>query len=220
MSKKSMILAAVAALAIVAVVAAVLVVSRKPPSPATSTTGATPSATSTVSPGTTAGTGTVPGQVVTPTTTTTNTASSGATNGGQNAPTSKIGPFPPLPDPKLPPVSPTAPAAPGSTLAPLIEAPKDTISALNTGLIPDNTKYLVVMRPYGIGPSTVMGSRLAIRVDKTDPKSKFISNVNLLVVADTAHGGTVTKGGTYNATITFVSDGTKLVPILSLAKVK
>jgi hypothetical protein len=65
-----------------------------------------------------------------------------------------------------------------------------------------------------------LGSRLVIRVDSATPVNKApadgkIANVNMLVLVDTTHAGTVTKGGTYTATLTFRDDGTKLLPILS-----
>ena len=76
------------------------------------------------------------------------------------------------------------------------------------------------MRPYGIGPSIVFGSRLAIRVDSAKPVGNAPANnqivdANVLALVDTTNGGTVTKGGTYTATLIFRSDGTKLLPVLS-----
>ena len=99
-----------------------------------------------------------------------------------------------------------------------------TLSAVDLGLAPNGAQFKIVMRPYGFGPSTVYGSGLVILVDSSKPVGKAPAKVasrfaksNLLVVVDTTHGGTVTKGGTYTATITLRSDGTKLLPILSQA---
>ena len=78
------------------------------------------------------------------------------------------------------------------------------------------------MRPYGLGPDSIWGSGLVIRVDSAKPvgsaplNSKIV-NANMLVIPNTTNGGTVTKGGTYKATLTFRSDGLKLLPILSQA---
>jgi hypothetical protein len=49
------------------------------------------------------------------------------------------------------------------------------------------------------------------------PVNTKIPNANWLVIPNTTEGGTVTKGGTYKATLTFRSDGSKLLPILSQA---
>jgi hypothetical protein len=116
----------------------------------------------------------------------------------------------------------TAPAPVGQALAPLSDAPGSTISALKLGAVADGATYAIRMRPYGIGPSSTLGSRLVIRVDAATPGNKTsttnrITNANVLALVDTTHGGTVTKGGTYSATLTFRSDGTKMLPVLSRA---
>jgi hypothetical protein len=140
-----------------------------------------------------------------------------------NATLAALRAFPPLPDPHLPAVDPSAPAATGETLAPLKTAPPSTTSALKLGTVPDGASYTVVLRPYGIGPSIALGSRLAVRVDSAKPLlgapvNSQIVNSNVLVLVDTTHGGTITKGGTYTVRVTFRSDGTKLLPIMSYAK--
>jgi hypothetical protein len=125
-----------------------------------------------------------------------------------------------MPDSTLPAVTLVSPLASGQDLAPLAEAPADTISGLKLDELPDGATYEIVMRPYGIGPDSLFGSRIAIRIDSATPlmgapKYDTIVNANLLVVVDTDNGGTVEKGGTYTARLTFRSDGTKLLPILT-----
>ncbi len=152
----------------------------------------------------------------------------GSSAGGGNAPTITNGtfkPFPPLPESKLPAITPNSPAAPGATLAPLKSAPNPTIVALESGTTPEGAQYKITMRPYGIGPDIIFGSRIAIRVDsatpiKSAPKNDKIEDANLLVVANTNDGGDVTKGGSYTAVLTFRSDGEKMLPILSLARLE
>jgi len=128
--------------------------------------------------------------------------------------------MPRLPDPGIPAETLTSPANSGQTLAPLLEAPASTIYALKLGEVFSRGQYTIVMRPYGLGPDSIWGSGLVIRVDSakpvgSEPVNNKIVNANLLVTPDTTNGGTVTKGGTYAATITFRSDGSKLLPILS-----
>jgi hypothetical protein len=130
-----------------------------------------------------------------------------------------------MPDPGVDAQNLTSPAAVGQTLPPLIAAPKPTLYALKTGQIFSRSTYDIVMRPYGRGPSSVWGSGLVIKVDSATPVGathvyKKIIGANILVIVDTNDGGTVTKGGTYSAVLTWRSDGTKLLPILSKAKLK
>jgi hypothetical protein len=222
MSKKSMILAGVAALAIVAVAAALFVTSRKPSSPTGPTTGAPSTTTSSTAGATTSGT--VEGQSTSATSTDSGGASSQGTKGGTTTDPNAgpLKPFPHLPDPGIAAESRTAPAAPGETLPPLTEAPSKTVYALALGKVFSRGQYTIVMRPYGLGPDSMWGSGLVIRVDSAKPVGKApanigIANSDLLVIPNTTDGGTVTKGGTYKATLTFRSDGTKLLPILSKA---
>jgi hypothetical protein len=140
--------------------------------------------------------------------------------GGANA---TLQPFPAMPDPHLPAHKVTEPAPPGQVLAPLSDAPGQTISALKLGSMSDGSAYTIRMRPYGIGPSSNLGSRLVIRVDTAAagihaPTSTKIANTNVIALVDTRHGGTVTRGGTYSAVLTFRSDGKRLLPVLSEVK--
>lgn len=221
MSKKWMAVAGVVVLVAIVLAVAIGLTSRKTPSSnspgVVTTTGPTPS---------TAGTGTSvkPGQVAPTAPTTSSTAPSKTTTSGGTAKTgsSSLKPFPPLPASGLPAHAATSPAAPGEKLAPLTDAPNPTISGLRLSAIPNGSQYKIRMRPYGIGPSLLLGSRLAIHVDSVTPVSpapveSAIMNANVLALVDTTHGGTVTQGGTYTATLTFRSDGTKLLPVLSKA---
>ena len=224
MSKKTMITIGAIALVAVAVVAAFALTSNDTPGSDTSnSTGSGSTNVSTTSTGTSA-----PGTTATGTASTNTTSgnkpgstTSGAQSGSGS--TTALKPFPPLPASDAPAQKPANTAAPGAALVPLTEAPSDTISALKVGTIPDGAHYTIVMRPYGIGPSVLMGSRVAIRVDKStpvgnSPVENSMSNSNVLVVVNTTDGGTVTKGGTYTATLTFRSDGSKMLPILSNVK--
>lgn len=132
-------------------------------------------------------------------------------------------PFPAMPDPHLPAHKVTQPVPAGAALAPLSDAPGMTISALKLGALPDGTAYTIRMRPYGLGPASTLGSRLVIRVDSVAPGAKAPASTKIvgaivIAIVDTRHGGTVTRGGTYSATLTFRSDGTRLLPVLSQAK--
>jgi hypothetical protein len=130
--------------------------------------------------------------------------------------------FPRIPSSGLPARKVTDPAPAGQTLAPLADAPGRAISALKLGSLPNNTQYAIRMRPYGIGPSAALGSQLVILVETATPigdapADKRFAKANLLVLVDTSHGGTVTSGGAYTATLTFRSDGEWLLPVLSEA---
>ena len=94
--------------------------------------------------------------------------------------------------------------------------------ALQLGIVPDGTAYKVTMSPYGYGPNDEKyGSQLALHVDSATPignapaTNNHLTNTDVAALVDTANGGTVTTGGTYDATITFRSDGTKLRMVLS-----
>jgi hypothetical protein len=117
----------------------------------------------------------------------------------------------------------TAPVPAGVILTPLADAPGATISGLALDAVPAGASYSIRMRPYGFGPSSNLGTQLVIRVDSVSagPQAdgaKSIANANLLVLVDTLHGGAVTRGGRYSATLTFRSDGKRLVPVLSECK--
>lgn len=208
MSKKKWLVVGGAVVILVIVLVALQLMSDKPGSSDTPGTGGTTSATSTVDPG--------------KTTTGTAVPSSSTTNAPPANPgaLSALKPFPKTADPGIPAVKASAPAAEGKTLAPLLEAPADTISALKLGLVPDGTRYDIEMRPYGIGPDIALGSRLAIRVDSMTsvggaPTLSQLVNANVLVLMDTTHDGAVSKGGAYTAKLTFRSDGAQLLPIIS-----
>jgi len=224
MSKKWMAVAGVVALVAVVLVAALLLTSCKASSRNTPGTGATSStATSATTSGGTSANSTVTLTQGQTTPGGSSTTSAGGTTGSKtNSEAGPLKPFPHLPDPGVPAEKLTSPAAPGQTLPPLTEAPSATMYALKLGELFSRAQYTIVMRPYGLGPDSIWGSGLVIRVDSATPVGKTpaykkIVNANLLVIADTTNGGTVTKGGTYKATLTFRSDGSKLLPILSQA---
>jgi len=225
MSKKWMAIAGVALVAVVLVVA-LLLLNRNSSSSITPNSNAASSSTSgTTSSTTSTGTGTTQGQSATTTagmTTGTNPSKTTASGAGTGSTTGGLKPFPQLPTPKIAAAAPTSPIAAGQTLPPLTEAPSNTISGLKLGEVPTGATYTIVMRPYGIGPSIVLGSRLAVRVDSVKPvggapANSHMANANVLVLMDTTLGGTVTKGGTYTATVRFLSDGSKLLPVMSHA---
>jgi len=236
MSKKSMTFAGVAALLVAAIAAAGLLTSCKTPGrPAPPTTNRPASSTT--------GTGTEswPTQVATATlttkgTTSTDTTTSSTTKKGSGkkgsgkkgsdkkggSVSSKIGPFPTLPEPGIPAQTVTSPLGQGEKLPPLSGAPANTISGYVSEAMSEGAKYTITMRPYGIGPSLPLGSRIAIRLVSAKQATKatkgLIKAGNYLVLANTTDGGTVTEGGTYTATLTFRYDGSKMLPILSKAK--
>lgn len=217
-------------LAAVVLAAMNLTACKKAPTASTGTSGSTAaSSTSTSSVATSAPT--TQGQAATlPTATpngggskgTTGTAKpgGGSTTTTTSAQSTAIGPFKELPNPGIAAQTVNSPYPAGKKLPPLASAPSDTISALKLGTIPAGSAYKVTLRPYGIGPSLLLGSRLAVKLDKVTPKNgapanKLIDGANLLVLVDTSHGGTITKGGTYTAWIVFQSDGSKLIPVMS-----
>jgi len=106
-----------------------------------------------------------------------------------------------------------------AALAPLKEAPSNTISGLKVGLLPEGSQYFISFSPYGYGPDSVLGSCVAIKVSSAKPlgsapENKTIAKSNMLVVMNTDRAGEVTKGGNYTAILVFRSDGQKLVPII------
>jgi len=238
MLKKRMSIVSVAVLAAVALGAALTLTSCKSATPVSQTPAATtgaatsptssatssspsstiPSSSAVVTPGTTA-----PGTVDPGTGQAPSTPDSNGSNPSLTVTTLK--PFKKMPASKLAAVNLTSPAKAGKKLAPLTAAPDPTISALKLGTLPEGASYTVQMRPYGIGPDLVLGSRLVIHLDSvtprgSSPKNSAIENTNVLALIDTNNGGAITKGGTYTARLTFRSDGNKMLPILSLAKLK
>jgi hypothetical protein len=232
MSKnKWMIVAGAVALIVVVLVAAAFLLPRSSSSPGTGNEGQASIVTSSTtiaetpssptSSSTTTGSVTKPAPVSSPVPNA--TPGTAPTTSGVNPALSPLKPFPPLPDPNVPARTVTTPEAAGKILAPLTDAPDPTISGLKLGSVPDGARYEIRMRPYGIGPSLILGSRLAILVVSATPAHgtpvhKGIVNANILALVDTTHGGAVTKGGTYTARLTFRSDGSKLIPIMSDVK--
>jgi len=220
MSKKSMVIAGVAALVVVVFAVAVLMMSGKSLSPNTIFAGKGSSATSGNTSVSSSGTATNPSS-------TANGAPPKTTTGAVNnkPPAGVPVPSPKLPDPGAPAKAPNTPAAEGKALVILTSAPDPTISALGSGSVPDGSQYTIRMQPLGLGPGeapdSIIGPRLVILVESAKPIGSApeygkIVKANVLVRDE---GATVTKGGTYTATLTFRSDGTKLIPILSQASV-
>jgi hypothetical protein len=121
----------------------------------------------------------------------------------------------------------TSPAAPGEKLprvASDISVPTPTWSAAEIGRVPDGSSYTIEMRPYGIGPEFGgMGSGLVILIDSATPLAgapayNVLAHANWRVLVNTLDNGTVSTGGKYTAKLTFRSDGSKLLPILSNVK--
>jgi cytoskeletal protein RodZ len=225
MSRKQIIIGSIT-LAVVAIVAIALLLAGNSPSqdsngaanPPGSTSATSTSASTTTSASANASSTTKPGGTATSTASTSD--GSNGTVSDTNPALSPLIPYPKLPDPGLPARTMTSPAANGAKLAPVAEAPDPTISGLKLGQVPDGSRYQITMRPYGIGPSIALGSRLVIRVTSAKPmapapKLDVIANANVLALVDTTHGGKVTTGGTYTAYLTFRSDETKLLPIIS-----
>lgn len=218
MSKKRVTVTGAWTLAAIALVAVPFLASCKAASPNTQNAG-------TQSPTQASGTTTASGGSTTGSLTSSSTTPqypSGQTSSGNNA-KGGIKVYPPLPNPNLPPKAPKAAAPVGATLAPLTESPANTIAAVQIGKIPEGSAYSIVMKPYGIGPPNSFGSRIAIRIVSVKPIGRApsfapLKNANVLVVADTTNGGSVTRGGTYAATLTFLSDHSQLLPVLSTAK--
>jgi hypothetical protein len=231
MSRKQIVIGTIT-LAVVAIVAVALLLSGNTPaensnagtdSPGSTTTSGTTGSTTTTGSATATGTATKPGGSTSSTTTAPGGNGSGTSAPDTNPALSPLRPYPRLPDPGLPARVMTSPAADGEKLAEVAEELESTISALKLGKVPDGSRYQITMRPYGIGPSIALGSRLVIRVSSASPMASApeldrIGNANVLALADTTHGGDVTTGGTYTAYLTFRSDGSKLIPILSNAE--
>ena len=207
MSKKTMVIAGVSIVVVLAL-GALFLVPRATFSPLLVVLGAGKQTTQSTSNGSTQGVGTA-------------TTQGQTAVGGSGAVTPNISkPYNPVKIPNVPAKAPTAPVSSNTALGPLTTAPAGTISGLKIGLIPGGTQYKIVMRPYGFGPTILLGSRVAVHVDSASPVGtvavvKSIVNANVLALMDPAQAGAVTKGGTYTATMTFRSDGTKLLPVLS-----
>ena len=223
MSKKWMLITGGVVLAIAVVVAVVLLTSNPKPSSNQTVGGSSQTAsTSTASASGTQTGGTTPSQGAT-SATTGQGGSISATGAATAGTILKLKPFPQMPASKQPAHKPSGPVPVGQPLGPLTAAPNPTLSALKLGIVPDGSKYTIRMRPLGFGPPMLLGSRLVIRVDSATPaagapKLMQLVRANALVLVDTTHGGSLTKGGTYTASLTLRSDGTKLLPILSNVK--
>jgi len=218
MSKRSIIIAGIVALAAIALGTALMTTDSDEPSPGTLTNGTTSAGNTSTVAATGTAPGTQPGQNAGGTQTPPNGANpsnpTAGTNTNPGLPALK--PFPQIPDSGRQAQQVTAPVESGEALTPLTEAPEDTVSALKLGTVADGTRFIIQMRPYGYGPSSFLGSGVVIRIDSSTPPT--LAKDNYLVIANTTDGGGVTKGGTYTAVVTFRSDGSKLIPILSKAK--
>jgi hypothetical protein len=145
---------------------------------------------------------------------------SSAADGGATAEQDALKAFPKMTGSGLPPLKTATPIPAGQRLAPLADAPDRTISALRLGSLPSGSAYTIRMRPYGMGPSSALGSQLAIAVESATPIGgapidKRFAKANLLVLVDTTRGGAVTSGGSYTATLTWRSDGKRLLGVVS-----
>ena len=231
MSKKWMIIAGVVAVAAVALVATFLLASPKASSP-DSSTGTTTTAATTTNGSSTSSTGST--GTSSPGATGTTTAQNGTspTTDANGNPVIKtipkanaegpLSPFPAMPDPGLAAETLTSPAPANHKLRPLVDAPKPTLYALKLGELFSRASYKVVMHPYGIGPTSLFGSRIVLYVDSATPVGKTpkyakIVHANILCIVATTDGPFATEGGKYNATLTFRSDGKMLLPIISQA---
>ena len=137
--------------------------------------------------------------------------------------TTQLKPFEPLPDSSVPAKELKSPEVADKPLAPLAKEINPTLSALVIDEVPDGARYAIVMRPYGIGPSSMFGSRLVIYIDSAKPQGDApqvdkLAKQTWVALMNTAKGGAVTTGGTYRATITFYSNGEKMIPVLSEAE--
>jgi hypothetical protein len=156
-------------------------------------------------------------------------ASPNASNPGAGLTTSTIGPgaetssLPALPPSQadLAPAAVDAPLASGVPLPPLSSSPADLISSFEAGLVPSGSSYAITLRPWGMGPIAPGGRTVVITLDSIVPvgtaPDAFVGfrNRAILVVMDAAHGGTIERGGSYSAILTFVTSDGQLVPILS-----
>jgi len=157
------------------------------------------------------------------------TDSPGASGPGAGLTTSTIGPgseaasLPPLPPSQadLAPTTVDAPLSAGVPLPPLSSSPANLMSSFESGLVPSDSSYAIILRPWGMGPIAPAGRTVVITVDSIDPvgdaPNSFVGLRKRVVLAvmDAAHGGTIESGGSYSATLTLVTSGGQLVPVLS-----
>jgi len=138
-----------------------------------------------------------------------------------SAPTAAV--LPPLPRSQvgLKPVSPDGPLAAGRPLPPLSTSPASVISGLQQGVVPSGSAYKVTLRPWGMGPPAPQGRTAVVTIYSILPShgapaslTRFKGRV-LLVVMDAKGGGTIERGGTYTAFLTFVAAAGRLVPVLT-----
>ena len=148
---------------------------------------------------------------------------------GAGLTTSTIGPgsetaaLPPLPPSQadLAPTAVDAPLASGVPLPPLSSSPADLISSFEAGLVPSGSSYAITLRPWGMGPIASSGRTVVITLDSIVPvgaaPNAFVGfrKRAVLAVMAAAHGGTIERGGSYSAILTFVTSGGQLVPVLS-----
>lgn len=151
--------------------------------------------------------------------TTTGAAAQGATGGVAPSARAAAGASSQRHPGALPPAA--AVAATGAALARVSDLPAGTLSRVEATLFPAGARYVVTMRPYGIGPSTALGPTLALKIDSAralGAASDANKLVGLNVIARVPVAGTrvYVKGGTYTTTLSFVSTSQGLMPAIAM----
>lgn len=142
-----------------------------------------------------------------------------STAGPSATPSGVLPPLPPY-QRDLAPVAPTEPAKADQPLPPLSSAPPGLISGYTEKVVEDGTAFKILFRPWGMGPNDTMGRTVAATVYDVTPLGDaglagLLKRKNILLVMDASDGGTVSRGGTYRAILTFRSGKQGRVPVIS-----
>lgn len=128
---------------------------------------------------------------------------------------------PPLPGGKrLPSAAPSGPLRDGFPLHPLSSSPTGLIAGMSPTRIPAGSTYSVTFRPWGYGPAgptgqTVVITATSISASGTAPDISSLSKTPVLAVMDARYEGEVSVGGRHTGTLTFLSNGGQVIPVLS-----
>lgn len=139
---------------------------------------------------------------------------------GNDATSSAI---PPLPKSQvgLKAIEASGPLTAGEPLPPLTASPPGLITSFQEGLVPSGSAYNVTLRPWGLGPNDPAGRTAVVTIDTITPSGaapdKFVGLKRraIFVVMNAKAGGTLERGGSYSAVLSFVAAGGHLVPTIS-----
>lgn len=141
--------------------------------------------------------------------------SSGATNAIEStSPSTSRGQAPKTP------AAPQAPAAPGERLTMLAAPPVATAGGFNPAYLPPGSRYAVIVRPYGFGPSQGPNTTLVVEISSAKglngaKGAEKLVGRNALVIVEVGSQSAYTVGGSFSAVLTLKPDSRGSVLVLS-----